>query len=259
MPLGEKISCEIFESSRARNPRIRLSREGDLSVVVPAGFRKDLVPSLLEAKKNWICRNLARIRAGMSPKTGEEACGCPNRVDLQAFGETWEVLYDQKGAHGGRLVEDEKSRALTLAGCGEEWDAAVPLRKWLVRRSRIFLESKLQDFSARHGMPYKRLAVRLQRTRWGSCSAQGNISLNAKLSFLHESLVDYVLWHELCHTVHMNHSRAFWDLLERKCPGSLVLRKALQKQQDRVPGWVEPGNRGMRVASTSERLTINLL
>lgn len=258
MTLENEISCEVLESSRALNPRIRLSREGYLSVVVPAGFRKELIPSLLEARKDWICRSLARIRSGISPNTGKEPGGWPNRIDLQAFGETWDVFYDQRRGHGQRLIEDEESHALTLAGFGEEWSAAVPLRKWLVRRSRIFLQSKLENFSARHGMPYKRLAIRLQRTRWGSCSVQGNISLNAKLSFLDNSLVDYVLCHELCHTVHMNHSRAFWDLVERKCPGSLVLRKALKKQQDCVPGWVERGNRDMRTSSTSEILTISL-
>ncbi len=257
MPLDEKISCEVIESRRARIARIRISREGALSVVVPAGFRKERVLSLLETKKEWICRNLARIRAG-TPRDKAMASCRPDVVNLEAFGETWDVFYDSGATPRDRLIENEKSHGLVLAGIGEGSDPGDLLRKWLVKRSRLFLEPELDRLSASHAMPYKRLCMRLQRTRWGSCSARGNISLNAKLAFLSPSLVDYVVCHELCHTIHMNHSRSFWDLMERKLPGSLVLKNALRKAGSRVPAWVERGRNGMRNSPSSEALTINL-
>ena len=257
MPLGEKISCEVIESRRARIARIRISREGALSVVVPAGFRKERVLALLETKKEWISRNLARIRASIPPDKAM-ASYRPNVVNLEAFGEAWDVSYDSGATTRDRLIENEKSHGLVLAGTGECSDPGELLRKWLVKRSRLFLEPKLDRLSARHAMPYKRLCMRLQRTRWGSCSARGNISLNAKLAFLPESLVDYVLCHELCHTIHMNHSRSFWDLMERKLPGSLVLKNTLRKAENRVPAWVEPGRKDLLNSPCRTILTIYL-
>ena len=256
MQQGETISCEVYESRKARVARIRLSREGNLSVVIPAGFRKDLIPSLLESKRDWIRRNLSRIRAA-TPQSPGEASSRPTQVNLEAFGEAWEVLYDRGSVPGERLVEDQKARRLILF-TGESQDAGCLLRKWLMKRSRFFLAPRLGELSERQKMPYRRLSIRLQGTRWGSCSAKGNISLNAKLSFLPGSLVDYVLCHELCHTIHMDHSRSFWELLERTLPGSLVLRKALRKGEIRVPGWAERGKSQRRASVPPERLTITL-
>lgn len=256
MQQGETISCEVHESRKARIARIRLSREGILSVVVPEGFRKDLIPSLLETKKGWIRRNLSRIRAAAPPNL-DEASGRPAHVKLEALGEAWEVFYERGPAPGERFAADEKSRRLTLF-TGESQDAGSLLRKWLMERSRLFLAPRLGDLSERQKMPYGRLSVRFQGTRWGSCSAKGNISLNAKLSFLPGILVDYVLCHELCHTVHMDHSLSFWDLLERILPGSLVLRRALRKAEIRVPAWAEREKSKRLGSMPSERLTISL-
>ncbi|MHC5088067.1 MAG: M48 metallopeptidase family protein, partial [Planctomycetota bacterium] len=65
----------------------------------------------------------------------------------------------------------------------------------------------------------RRAAFRCQKTKWGSCSNQNNISLNINIAFLPEHLQDYILLHELCHIRHMNHSKAFWAQLDEYCGG----------------------------------------
>jgi predicted metal-dependent hydrolase len=81
------------------------------------------------------------------------------------------------------------------------------------------LFSRLEHFSKKHDLPYRRAAFRCQKSKWGSCSSQNNISLNINIAFLPEHLQDYILLHELCHVRHKNHSRAFWDQLDRYCGG----------------------------------------
>ena len=81
------------------------------------------------------------------------------------------------------------------------------------------LFSRLDYFSRKHDLPYNRAAFRCQKTKWGSCSSQDNISLNINLAFLPAHLQDYVLLHELCHIRHKNHSKAFWTQLDRYCDG----------------------------------------
>ncbi len=77
------------------------------------------------------------------------------------------------------------------------------------------LTRRLRGLAAKHGFSYSRVSIRNQRTRWGSCSANNNISLNMKLVRLPDGLIDYVILHELVHTRERNHSRDFWTGLDR--------------------------------------------
>jgi hypothetical protein len=79
--------------------------------------------------------------------------------------------------------------------------------------------------------------VRLQRTRWGSCSSTGSVSLNAGLLFLAPELVRYLLIHELCHMIAMNHGRKFWRAVERFEPGCHELDRRLAEAWGEIPIW----------------------
>jgi predicted metal-dependent hydrolase len=81
------------------------------------------------------------------------------------------------------------------------------------------LFARMERFSDQYDLPYRRAAFRCQKTKWGSCSNQNNISLNINIAFLPEHLQDYILLHELCHIRHMNHSKAFWAQLDEYCGG----------------------------------------
>ena len=88
-------------------------------------------------------------------------------------------------------------------------------------------------------MTYGKLSVRGQRTLWGSYSSSGTLSLNYKLLFLPPELVDYVVLHELAHTRHMDHSRAFWRLLDKMIPGARDLDDQVNDAATLVPRWLE--------------------
>jgi predicted metal-dependent hydrolase len=87
------------------------------------------------------------------------------------------------------------------------------------------------------GLTYNRLSIRSQKTRWGSCSSRGNISLNDQLLFLPADAVEYLMIHELCHTRHLNHSKAFWTLVQTHCPDYRTHEKLLRRSQGLVPDW----------------------
>jgi len=88
-------------------------------------------------------------------------------------------------------------------------------------------------------LPFKNVSIRGQKTRWGSCSSDQSISLNCKLLFLPSPVVRYVLIHELCHTVHMNHSAAFWALVGCFEPNYRQLDRNLRDARCDVPLWME--------------------
>jgi predicted metal-dependent hydrolase len=97
------------------------------------------------------------------------------------------------------------------------------------KTAKARLIERLDELSQKHGLPYNRVFVKRQKTRWGSCSLKKNINLNIQLTALPEALMDYAIVHELVHTKILNHSRDFWDELERLLPGALGLDRELRK------------------------------
>ena len=96
-------------------------------------------------------------------------------------------------------------------------------------RAKLYLPTEMQRLAQLHGFHYRQIKIRKSKTRWGSCSSKGIINLSFYLMLLPSHLIEYVLLHELCHTVVMNHSTAFWSLLDSHTQGrAKVLRKELR-------------------------------
>jgi predicted metal-dependent hydrolase len=94
--------------------------------------------------------------------------------------------------------------------------------------ARIFLTSRLEALAEQYNFSYNRVFIRNQKTRWGSCSVVNNINLNINLMRLPTELLEYVLLHELVHTRVKNHSRKFWNELDRYVPNSKSIAKKLR-------------------------------
>jgi predicted metal-dependent hydrolase len=96
-------------------------------------------------------------------------------------------------------------------------------------KAKLSLTPRVEALATEHGFKYSKLRFSTASTRWGSCSNKGTISLNIALVNLPDRLIDYVILHELSHTVHMNHSKKFWEHLEYVCPSSKNLKKQIAK------------------------------
>ena len=94
--------------------------------------------------------------------------------------------------------------------------------------ARALAHARLSHFNQYYGFSYSRVFIRNQKTRWGACSAKGNLGFNYRIAFLPPELADYVIVHELCHLGQFNHSRAFWELVEQQIPNHKELRHELR-------------------------------
>ena len=94
--------------------------------------------------------------------------------------------------------------------------------------ARRILNQRLAELATEHDFEYGKVSIRRQKTRWGSCSSQDNISLNQNLLHLPDELIDYVLLHELTHTRVKDHSPSFWNELEKVCPSAKEKRRLLK-------------------------------
>lgn len=231
------IEYRLRVSPRARALWLRVSLRGELEVVVPRRYDLARIPGVLERERAWIQAALARAERKRQAVPPPAPWQVPGQIHLPALGATWDVAVRDTGGRSVRVGQVGPHR-LELAGPAGDGEACrQALGRWLVRQSRMHLIPRLESLSRTLGFPCTRTAVRLQRTRWGSCSSRGLISLNARLLLLPAHLVEYVLVHELCHTRELSHSRKFWRLVAQHCPDHRQRRAELRAAGRALPAW----------------------
>jgi len=97
--------------------------------------------------------------------------------------------------------------------------------------ARDIVHQKVREWNTYYNLPVKKIYIKNQKTRWGSCSSKGNLNFNYRIVYLPPPLQDYLIVHELCHLKEFNHSRAFWALVSETIPHYSRLRSELKKYQ----------------------------
>jgi predicted metal-dependent hydrolase len=239
MGTGDGFDYTVRVSARARRVRLHVSPRDGLVVVVPRGFDERKVASILRTHAEWVQRAVGRNAERRAHLEAHETGPLPTRVELPGIGVVWNVVLRPSGSAGvrGRVA----GGSIVLTGETGDRDACYEaLRRAVARAARERLPLMLGGVEAETGWRASRVSVRKQRTRWGSCSAKQALSLNESLVFLPQSLVRYVLVHELAHTRRMDHSPAFWSLVEQYDAAWRAQRKALREGWRHVPGWADP-------------------
>jgi predicted metal-dependent hydrolase len=229
----------IRESARARHVSIKVSLNQEVEVVVPRGFDTRRVPDLLQKRRSWLWQTVLRLEqqtAGLAPHHFEEK---PSQIEVRSRQETWQVLYRNTASNRLELTQPAPLTLVLRGDIDSTLACTDLLRQWLTRKARAEFAPWLRELSFDINLPFHRISIRGQKTRWASCSSQKDISLNYKLLFLPPELVHYVFVHELCHTIHMNHSHAFWSLVQEKQPDYEPYRHQIKDGWQYVPQWVE--------------------
>ena len=238
---GGLFDYRVRVSARARQVRLQISPQDGLIVVAPRYFDLARIPALIERKRGWIENHLRRFAALPGGREPMSPLIMPEVIDLPALGESWQVSYSPMNTALVGIVSGAPGELKVYGAVHHQPACREILIKWLRRRTREKLCPWLSALAAEHGFAFRESVVRGQKTRWGSCSSKGTISLSYKLLFLEREWVRCVLLHELCHTVFMNHSADFRGLLQRLEPKCRQIDKEMREASRRVPGWVEKG------------------
>lgn len=232
LDLGEiTVAYTVRVSKRAKRISVRFSQRDGLQVVYPLGVTSPGPEELLREKSDWVLA------------TRERFLNEASRLPPRAY-EDGEIFHVLGRPYTLKLLTAPESKRATLEICNaslvltlpDSLDATDPAQ----RRHAVeayyralaveYLPARVGELAATHGFQFGRVRVKNQKTRWGSCSSRGNINLNLRLMMAPEPAIDYVIVHELCHLQVLNHSRAFWLLVEACFPDYRRWRDWFKKQ-----------------------------
>jgi len=213
----------IRASDRRRTLALELRADGTLTVAAPAACPLAVIREFVASQKSWIDRK-RQLLASRQRTKAELAPG----MALPYLG-THLLLQRQPVTGSPATCRREDNRLVVQVARADDMHRVV--ERWYRDAAATHFRNRISYFSVPLGCAPTRLIVRAARTRWGSCSARGTISLNWRLMQAPPELVDYVVVHELCHLRVPNHSPRFWSEVARILPHWRDLREALQNPQ----------------------------
>lgn len=232
--MTESSAYNWRRSTRAKRLQVRITPWQGVEVVIPVHTSKERVHAFLAKQRQWIQATWSEMYAQIA----EPERRLPAELNLRALGERWPVHYRTRP--GQRPSVTRAGRSLTVWQTKQDESVArALLRRWLARQARVRLGARAAELAAEFGFYYRRLQIRGQTSRWGSCSSRGTLSLNYKLLFLSPRLVRYLLVHELAHTRVLSHSPRFWKVVARYEPRWRDFDQQLGKAWRDVPAWME--------------------
>lgn len=233
---GSVINYRIIKSNR-KTMAIQISKTGEVSVRLPSYVSFSSGHELILKNKNWVFEKQKKISV-LSPAFHPRIWRDGSEVLL--FGKT-RILHLQSDFTRKSFLVEESPSHLILTGpwpAGESKDSQNEVKtllyQWYRNRAGQYLKEKTAAWSQIMRIDYGRISIRDQATRWGSCSGKGNLNFNWRLILLPEELADYVVVHELAHRFQMNHSKAFWSIVEKEIPDYLSRRKKLRTYESEI-------------------------
>ncbi len=217
------VEYSYVKTKNAKFLKIAIKGGDKVRVTVPFGCSFQEAETFVCKKKDWIKSHIERfefskIDENFETKTGNLIItgGLTEKPVIKKTGGVVQFIYPI----GSDFYSDENQKMAKLA-----------IKAALKIEGENYLPKRLKELAEKFNFKYKKVFLKTQKTRWGSCSYFNNINLNINLMTLSDDLIDYVLVHELCHTKEKNHGVGFWNLMEKCMPDAKKLRYELKKKE----------------------------
>lgn len=211
--VGEQSIPLLFvRNPRARRYVLRLRPDGTARVTIPRGGSEATARQFAERNAAWLRRQMEKNAARPTGKTA-----WPVGSEIFFRGESVRIT---GGPGDGPKPITFADQIVRLTPSGQEGapDCRAAIERHLRLLAAVELPTRVGHFARQHGLNVQRVTVRDQKSRWGSCSRRGTISLNWRLIQVPAAVADYIILHELMHLRQMNHSRQFWQEVAQVCP-----------------------------------------
>ena len=213
----EPVGTVLF-TMNPRSSRIRLSVKSNGETVVsmpPSALYRDAI-RFVESKTDWILKQQSKIRAGLT-LFAPESCFKTRFHQLAITKGNTDRVYNRVGNGVIQIFIPEKVNHELPKVQEFIKNTVIEVMRW---EAKLYLPKRLKELADKNGFRYENVSIKNTKTRWGSCSSTNNINLNLHLMGVPEHLLDYVLLHELVHTVVKNHGEKFWLMLEKYYPNA---------------------------------------
>lgn len=195
----------ILIRKEVKHARLRVGEDSIIRIIAPPSFSDDEILSLLDKKSKWIEKNLKYFERMAKIEL--------QRNQLLLFGNRYNYFYDTTISQ--KIIINHEYKTITAKR--NLLDLAIQ-EKWHRNVAKEYLTKRTEQLAEKLNFSFNKLYIRNQKTKWGNCSNDKNISLNWKLIKAPEYVIDYIIVHELLHTSVMSHTHKFWTLLKSYYP-----------------------------------------
>lgn len=211
---NQNLSFRLTQNRRLRSTRLLISPEEGIVVETPRKPRLKRALNLLYSKEDWLLKELQTIKK----KQDQASLLKRHTHSVLVFGAEKQIAVKFNQRKDFVLENDhhiylgyEKSR---MAKIQIEND----IGKWLMQKAELYLPKRVKHLNHRHQFKINKIVIKDQKTIWGSCTEMKNINLNWRIIMAPKWIGDYIIFHEMCHLKHLNHSTRFWNLVAQVCP-----------------------------------------
>ncbi len=220
---GQTLKYDISLSPRRRTLCLQVHIDGLIRVYAPTGTPLSTIRAFILQRRDWVIKTRRKfsLRRPSAVRLLEDGAKLPF-LDQNLF---LQIIPTPLGRPRLSRIDD----GLFLHSPGPSQTRWL-LETWYKEQARIYVDRRINYFTALIGCPAPAcIRIADQKTRWGSCSVRGTISINWRLMLAPAVIVDYVVVHELCHLLHLNHGDKFWAAVKNILPDYLATRKHLHE------------------------------
>ena len=209
------LKYDIIRSNRKKTATIDVV-DGVVRVRVPNELSQDRINELITKKLSWIKKRISEQSSVQTTYNRELISGSPisylgKRYKLKRSVDHSKDISMQAGYIVAKIDKN-------LSECDTEALIRRNLVDWYTDKARIYLNRRSKYWASKMGVSYSSISIKNYRSKWGDCNSIKGISYNWRIMLAPQSVIDYVVVHELCHLTHMNHSKEFWALVTKYCP-----------------------------------------
>jgi predicted metal-dependent hydrolase len=227
------IDYTLRRSDRARHTRLTIRPDGQVVVILPSRAPERWATDMVRARADWIDRHQARLAATRDRLAARPTLGAGRRISLGGIEHAVEVASLLAGRRRSRVLHDDTDgpRLLVELAADEVRQPADLLEVWLRGEARQTIVRRMVVRARDLGVQPTAVAIRDQRSRWGSASRRGTCSFSWRLVMAPAAVLDYVVVHELAHLRHFGHGAAFWQIVRDAVPEADTARQWLRAHE----------------------------
>lgn len=215
-----------IKRSRRRTVSIKIDERNQVTVLAPTHLPQRKIDALIIDKKKWI---LDKIQDNLSTLVLNPDFNLFESPILSLKGRPYSIHFERTVRKRPSFQLQDDTFTVFYPQTASEMDVSIAFTKWMHAYAKTVILERVALYAPSIPRPYSKIVIRSAKSRWGSCSSTGTLSFSWPLVTTPIDMIDYVVVHELCHLVHMNHSHRFWALVESIYPQASNCRQWLRQ------------------------------